>query len=131
MRAALQDIIQGRLRAAKVNGGASAAQPHGDGRYTVTGRADARYTVHVASLDAIACDCPAGIYGKPCWHAAAAYLRVVADSEASPELARTRAGRDERCAVCATTFGSPCAHRPDGRGLSVADLRKAGFTVAA
>lgn len=88
MRAALQDIIQGRLQAAKVNGGASAAQPRGDGRYVVTGRADARYTVHVASLDAIACDCPAGIHDKPCWHAAAAFLRYVADSTASSEEQR-------------------------------------------
>jgi hypothetical protein len=74
-----REKLESRLEAAKVNGGASAATPRGDGRYTVTGRAGARYTAYVLSLDTIACDCRAGQFGNACWHAAAAYLRVVAD----------------------------------------------------
>ncbi len=87
MRPALQNgaqarrkTLQGRLHAAKVNGGASAAQPRGNGIFTVIGRARDRYTVRVETLDRISCDCRAGQYGAPCWHVAAAYLRVVSDN---------------------------------------------------
>jgi hypothetical protein len=65
-----REKLEGRLEAAKVNGGAAAAQPRGDGRYAVTGRAGDRYTAHVLSLDAIRCDCKAGQFGNACWHAA-------------------------------------------------------------
>jgi hypothetical protein len=34
----LREKIEGRLRAAKINSGASAAQPRGNGIFTVTGR---------------------------------------------------------------------------------------------
>ena len=86
----------------------------------------------MASLDVITCDCPAGIHDRPCWHAAAAFLRHVADSAASSTtLSPAAPARDERCAVCAAAPGTRCSHRPDGHGLAIADLRDAGFTVAA
>lgn len=76
---ALRDRLQGRLHAAEVNGGAQAAQPRGNGIFTVFGRAETRYTVRIFDLDNIRCDCKAGQYGTPCWHAGAAYLRAIAD----------------------------------------------------
>lgn len=74
----------GRLHAAKINGGAVCAEPRGSGRYTVRGRGDTRYTCVARSLDCIECDCKAGIYYgfNSCWHSAAVYLRMLADSAA-------------------------------------------------
>jgi uncharacterized Zn finger protein len=74
-----REKLTARFEAAKINGGAAAAEPRANGRYTVTGRAGDRYTCHVRSLDHIACDCKAGQHGKPCWHAAATFLRYIAD----------------------------------------------------
>lgn len=73
--------VEGRLEAAKINGGAAAATPRGNDRYTVVGREGARYTVMVFNIETMACDCRAGRNGggTPCWHAAAVYLRLVAD----------------------------------------------------
>jgi len=76
--------VDARFHAAKVNGGAAAAEPRGNGLFTVTGRAGARYSVRAWSLDHITCDCRAGQFGNPCWHAAAAFLRHIADSMAVP-----------------------------------------------
>ena len=75
----LREKLQSRLHAANVNGGASAAQPRGNGIFTVTGRAGARYSVKVFDLETIVCDCKAGQFSNPCWHAGAAYLRLIAD----------------------------------------------------
>lgn len=74
-----REQLRGRLHAAKVNGGATAAIPRGNGRYMVTGRAETRYTVNLLG-DRAMCDCKAGSFGRPCWHAAAAWLRRLADS---------------------------------------------------
>jgi len=71
--------LQGRLDAAKINGGASAATPRGSDRYTVEGRAGGRYTVQVFNLETMACDCKAGLHGTACYHAACVYLRLLAD----------------------------------------------------
>lgn len=76
-----QEQVSSRFAAAKINGGASAAQPRGNGRYTVTGRAGDRYTCFVIDLDNVKCDCRAGQFDKPCWHAAAAFLRHIADHQ--------------------------------------------------
>lgn len=70
--------LEGRLHAARVNGGPAAARPRGNGIYTVVGRGDVRYTVRARSLDSFECDCPAGRHGVACWHVAAVYLRIVA-----------------------------------------------------
>ncbi len=79
-----REKIEGRLEAAKVNGGAAAAEPRGNGRYTVEGRAGARYTVWALNAETFFCDCKAGTTsGTPCWHAAAAFLRIVADRATS------------------------------------------------
>lgn len=77
--------IQAALFRARVAGGAKCATPRGRDLYTVTGRAGDRYTVLVAGLesDHVRCDCKAGFHGTPCWHAAAAWLRVVADRMAA------------------------------------------------
>ncbi len=75
-----REKVEGRLHAAKVNGGASAAQPRGNGIFTVTGRAGARYSVRVFDLETMMCDCKAGQFGNPCWHVAAAYLRLVSEN---------------------------------------------------
>ena len=46
----------------------------------VTGRnGHARYTVHILTAERATCDCPAGLHGRFCWHAAAAMLRRTAD----------------------------------------------------
>lgn len=74
-----REKIEGRLHAAQVNGGAAAATPRGNNRYTVTGRSGSRYTVAVFDLESMICDCKAGSYGTPCWHTAAVYLRLIAD----------------------------------------------------
>lgn len=71
--------IQGRLHAAQINGGAAAATPRGGDLYTVTGRTGTHYSVKVVDLDNIFCDCKAGQCGVPCWHSAAAFLRIIAD----------------------------------------------------
>ncbi len=74
-----REKIEGRLLAAKVNGGAAAAEPRGNGRYTVEGRSGARYTVWALNAETFFCDCKAGTTsGTPCWHAAAAFLRIIA-----------------------------------------------------
>lgn len=73
-----RDKVEGRLHAAQINGGASAATPRGDDRYTVVGRAGDRYTVLAVDLETMRCDCKADQYGAPCWHAASVYLRIVA-----------------------------------------------------
>ncbi len=79
-----REKIEGRLQVAKVNGGAAAAEPRGNGRYTVEGRAGARYTVWALNAETFFCDCKAGTTsGTPCWHAAAAFLRIVADRATS------------------------------------------------
>jgi uncharacterized Zn finger protein len=75
-----REKLQGRLDAVKVNGGASAAQPRGNDRYTVEGRSGGRYTVQVFTIETMACDCRAGIHGVACWHSAAVYLRLIADA---------------------------------------------------
>jgi len=81
-----REKIEGRLEAAKVNGGATAAEPRGNDRYSVTGRSGARYTVWAVNAETFLCDCKAGTTsGTPCWHAAAAYLRTLADRVASQE----------------------------------------------
>lgn len=74
-----REKIESRLHAAQVNGGAAAATPRDAGLYTVTGRAGARYSVRVFGLEEMRCDCKAGQFGNPCWHAAAAFLRTIAD----------------------------------------------------
>ena len=79
MRMTEREKIEGRLAAAKVNGGAAAATPRGNGRYTVIGRADGRYTVEVLNRETMMCDCASGRHGGFCWHAAAVYLRIIAD----------------------------------------------------
>ncbi len=73
--------VEGRLEAAKINGGASVVTPRDGDRFTVVGREGARYTVQVFNLETMACDCKAGRNGggTPCWHAAAVYLRMIAD----------------------------------------------------
>jgi uncharacterized Zn finger protein len=71
--------IESRLHAAQINGGAAAATLRAADLYTVTGRAGDRYSVKVFGLEEMRCDCKAGQYGNPCWHAAAAFLRIVAD----------------------------------------------------
>ena len=43
--------LQGRLDAAKINGGTAAVTPRGNDRYTVEGRAGARYTVQGFGLE--------------------------------------------------------------------------------
>jgi hypothetical protein len=78
-----REKLEGRLHAAKVNGGAAAATPRGDGRFTVVGRAGDRYTVQVFDLETMTCDCKAGQFGTACWHAAATYLRIIADRTAA------------------------------------------------
>jgi hypothetical protein len=88
-----RERIEGRLQAAKLNGGAAAAQPRGSGRYLVTGRdGHTRYTVQVAGPDRAFCDCPAGIHrnadGFPgCWHTVAALMRDLADGGSMIERA--------------------------------------------
>jgi hypothetical protein len=78
--ASVREQVEGRIRAAWVNGGPSAATPRGSDRFLVTGRdGHARYTVHVLSAEHATCDCPAGLHGRFCWHAAAALLRRTAD----------------------------------------------------
>ena len=80
-----REKIEGRLEAAKVNGGAAAAEPRGNDRYTVEGRSGARYTVWALNAETFFCDCKAGTTsGTPCWHAAAVFLRIVADRAAAP-----------------------------------------------
>lgn len=76
-----REKAEGRLAAAIINGGAAAAIPRGDDRYTVLGRSGDRYTVHAFCLDDLRCDCKAGLLGggTACWHAAAVYLRLIAD----------------------------------------------------
>jgi uncharacterized Zn finger protein len=74
-----REKLESRLAAAKINGGAAAVTPRAGDRYTVEGRAGGRYTVQVFNLERMACDCKAGIHGNCCWHAAAVYLRLVAD----------------------------------------------------
>jgi hypothetical protein len=77
----VREQAQGRLAAAIVNGGAQAAEPRGNGTYTIRGRAGDRYTCRVISLDVVQCDCKAAISrgSNACWHSAAAWLRAVAD----------------------------------------------------
>ena len=72
--------LERRLAAAALNGGAQAVTPRNANLYTVTGRAGTRYTVATFGLESIRCDCKAGLCDVPCWHAAAVYLRLVADS---------------------------------------------------
>ncbi len=63
-----REKIEGRLEAAKVNGGATAAEPRGNDRYSVTGRSGARYTVWAVNAETFLCDCRAGTTsGTPCW----------------------------------------------------------------
>jgi hypothetical protein len=69
-----REMIEGRLAAAKLQGGASAAQPLGDSR------SGARYHVHVFSLESMRCSCDAGRFGNYCWHQASCFLRLVSDS---------------------------------------------------
>jgi len=79
--ATVREQVEGRIRAAWVNGGPSAAIPRGSSRYVVTGRdGHARYTVHVLSIERATCDCPAGLHDRFCWHAASALLRRAADA---------------------------------------------------
>lgn len=81
MPATVREQLEGRIRAAWVNGGPSAAIPRGSDRFMVIGRDGAsRYTVHVLTAERATCDCPAGIHGRFCWHAAAALLRRTADA---------------------------------------------------
>ncbi len=51
-----REKIEGRLEAAKVNGGAAAVEPRGNGRFTVEGRAGARYTVWALNAETFLCD---------------------------------------------------------------------------
>jgi SWIM zinc finger len=77
----IREQLEARIKAAWINGGPEAATPRGNGRFLVTGRdGETRYTVHVLASDAATCDCPAGLHGRACWHAAAAYLRTIADA---------------------------------------------------
>ena len=79
-----QQQVEDRIRVAWHNGGPAAAQPRGEGRFVVTGRAgSSRYTVVLIGRGAATCDCPAGLHGRTCWHAAAAWLRALADSMTS------------------------------------------------
>lgn len=79
-----QEKLEGRLHAAKVNGGAAAVEPRGNGIFTVYGRTENRYTVRVFGLEDMLCDCKAGQHGGMCWHAAAVYLRILADASVKP-----------------------------------------------
>ncbi len=77
-----REKVESRLQAAKTNGGAAAATPRGEDRYTVIGRAGDRYTVQAFTLERMVCDCRAGQFDRDCWHKAATFLRVVADRTA-------------------------------------------------
>jgi hypothetical protein len=70
--------IQAALFRARAHGGARAAQPLGDNRYRVTGL---RGTYFVALFDneTSRCTSAAGTFGAPCYHAACAWLRSIAD----------------------------------------------------
>jgi len=78
-----REKFESRLHAAQVNGGAAAVTPRGNDRFTVEGRAGARYTVQVFNLEMMACDCKAGQFGNACWHQAATYMRLIADRAVS------------------------------------------------
>jgi hypothetical protein len=82
MRMSEREKMEGRLRAAQINGGAAAATPRGDGRYTVISRDGVtRYTVYAVTREYFRCDCKSGQFREnACWHSAAAFLRVTADS---------------------------------------------------
>jgi hypothetical protein len=71
--------IQAALFRARAHGGAKAAQPLGEGRYRVVGL---RGTYFVALFDGETsrCTCTAGTFGQPCYHAACAWLRSIADT---------------------------------------------------
>lgn len=78
-----REKIASRLQVAKINGGAVAASPRGDDRYTVVGRAGDRYTVRALGLERMLCDCRAGQFDRDCRHKAATFLRLVADQTAA------------------------------------------------
>jgi hypothetical protein len=61
---------------------------------TVSGRTGTLYTVRVdaepASFSNLACTCPAGEHGNPCWHAAAVLIsRLLTSPKPAGESART------------------------------------------
>jgi hypothetical protein len=70
--------IQAALFRARAHGGAKAAQPVGENRYRVVGL---RGTYFVALFDneTSRCSCTSGSFGNPCYHAACAWLRSIAD----------------------------------------------------
>jgi hypothetical protein len=82
--------IQAALYRAGAHGGAKAAQPLGDNRYRVIGL---RGTYFVALFDGETsrCTCASGSFGNPCYHAACAWLRSLAErtlraAEAPPRV---------------------------------------------
>jgi hypothetical protein len=79
----LRQKLEARLAVAKLNGGAAAALPRGNGRFCVIGRVgNARYTGLAHSVDRFSCDCRHGQYAgtdASCYHAACVYLRLLAD----------------------------------------------------
>jgi hypothetical protein len=77
----VKEQLEARIKVAWHNGGPEAATPRGNGRFLITGRdGQSRYTVHLVSSEVATCDCAAGIHGRACWHAAAAWLRSIADA---------------------------------------------------
>src|SRR5262245_38746840 len=61
---------------ALAHGGSAAVSRVRYGRYRVASASlpGAAHTVSVDARGAYRCDCPAGVWGRPCWHAAATWL---------------------------------------------------------
>lgn len=70
---------QRAIQRAQINGGAQAAIELRRGTFRVIGRGGDRYTVRATS-STFQCDCPAGMKNCPCWHAAAVWLRLLAEN---------------------------------------------------
>jgi len=70
--------IQAALFRARAHGGAKAAEEIAPDRYRVVGLRGTYY-VALFGLETSRCTCTAGSYGHPCYHAACAFLKKVAD----------------------------------------------------
>jgi hypothetical protein len=79
MTTATQAQYQRAIDRARDQGGASNAQPLGDGRYKVIGRRGDVYLVIVTSDGEYTCSCLAGVHGFACWHQASAWLKRIAE----------------------------------------------------
>jgi hypothetical protein len=72
--------VQAALFRARQQGGATAPVPMGHNAFFVrSASGNGGYTVRAFGIDAIRCECPAGIFDSPCHHAASVYLRLIAD----------------------------------------------------